>query len=70
MEELISQLGNIAYRYGEGERPDFDAYIESRLSMIDVPQKDEAYLRERLYEMYNNPVINHQKSLKFNVESL
>ena len=46
---------------------DFDAYIESRLAKIELPNKDEAFLRERLYEMYNNPVINHRKSLKFNV---
>ena len=44
---------------------DFDAYIASRLGMIDLPQKDEAYLRERLLEMYNNPVINHQKADKY-----
>ena len=30
---------------------DFDAYIESRLALIDIPNKDEDYLRERLYEM-------------------
>lgn len=46
---------------------DFDAYIESRLAKIELPNKDEAFLRERLYEMYNNPVINHRKSLKLNV---
>jgi len=46
---------------------EFDAYIESRLAKIELPNKDEAFLRERLYEMYNNPVINHRKSLKFNV---
>ena len=32
--------------------------------MIDIPGKDEAFLREKLYEMYNNPVVNHRKSLK------
>ena len=41
---------------------DFDAYIESRLAKIDIPNKDEKFLREKLYEMYNNPVINHEKS--------
>ena len=39
---------------------DFDAYIESRIAMIDIPNKDEAFLREKLYEMYSNPVKNHQ----------
>ncbi len=41
---------------------DFDAYIESRLAMIDIPNKDEAFLRTKLYEMYNNPKINYEKS--------
>ena len=44
---------------------DFDAYIESRLQLIDIPGKDEAFLREKLYEMYEFPVINHRKSLEF-----
>jgi len=43
---------------------DFDAYIESRIALIDIPNKDEAFLREKLYEMYNNPVINYQKAMK------
>ena len=46
---------------------DFDAYIESRLALIDIPNKDEAFLREKLYEMYQFPVINHRRSLEFNV---
>ena len=41
---------------------EFDTYIESRLALIDIPNKDEAYLREKLYEMYNNPVKNYEKS--------
>lgn len=41
---------------------DFDRYIESRLQMIDLPNKDEDFLRERLYEMYNNPVKNYENS--------
>lgn len=46
---------------------DFDAYIESRLALIDIPNKDEAFLREKLYEMYQFPVINHRKSLETRV---
>lgn len=46
---------------------EFDKYIESRIALIDIPNKDEAFLREKLYEMYNFPVINHRKSLEFKV---
>lgn len=41
---------------------EFDAYIDSRIALIDIPNKDEAFLRERLLEMYNNPVINYNKA--------
>ena len=44
---------------------EFDDYIESRLAKIDIPNRDEAFLRERLYEMYKNPEINHRKSIEF-----
>ena len=39
---------------------EFEQYIESRLQLIDIPNKDDAYLRERLYEMYENPIKNYQ----------
>jgi len=41
---------------------EFDEYIESRLALIDIPNKDEIFLRAKLYEMYNNPVINYKKA--------
>jgi len=70
VKDQIQQLCNIIDRhihqayeiYERGTK--FDEYIESRIAMIDIPNKDEAFLREKLYEMYNNPVINHQKAIK------
>ncbi len=41
---------------------EFEQYIESRLQLIEIPNKDDAYLRERLYEMYENPVKNYQSA--------
>ena len=40
----------------------FDKYIESRLALIKLSNKDDAFLREKLYEMYNNPIKNYEKS--------
>lgn len=40
----------------------FDKYIDSRLALIKLSNKDEAFLREKLYEMYNNPIKNYEKS--------
>lgn len=41
---------------------EFDKYIESRLALIKLSNKDEVFLREKLYEMYNNPINNYEKS--------
>ncbi len=41
---------------------EFDKYIESRLALIKLSNKDEVFLREKLYEMYNNPIKNYEKS--------
>ena len=33
--------------------------MAGQLAKIDLPNKDEAYLRERILEMYANPVRNY-----------
>jgi hypothetical protein len=52
-------LGYELYERGEA----FDAYIESRLQLINLSNKDTDFLRTRLYEMYNYPVINHERAV-------
>ena len=48
---------------------EFEAYIDSRVAKVEVPNKDEAFLRDKIKEMYSNPVMNHRKSLELKVES-
>ena len=58
---LIDQHIHAAYEmYERGEK--FDQYIEGQLAKINIPNKDEDFLREKLYEMYNNQVKNYEKS--------
>ena len=52
MEELVTKSGNIGYRYDEGERPDFDAYI-SRLAGFGIP-KSHLYLSIYEAEKFTN----------------
>ena len=61
--DIIDRHIHLGYEIFE-RGTDFDAYIESRLAMIDIPNKDEAFLRERLYEMYRFPEINYRKALE------
>ena len=42
---------------------EFDEYIESRLAMINIPNKDEIFLRAKLHEMYTYPEMNHWKAM-------
>ena len=58
---LIDQHIHAAYEmYERGEK--FDQYIEGQLAKINIPNKDEDFLREKLYEMYENQVKNYEKT--------
>lgn len=46
--------------YSAEEKAEFEAYLASRLALIDIPNKDEAFLRERILTMYANPLLNHE----------
>ena len=56
--QIIDRHIHSAYEiYPRGE--EFDRYIDSRLQLIHLSQKDNDFLRERLYEMYDNPQKNY-----------
>ena len=60
--DLIDRHIHLGYELFE-RGTDFDAYIESRIALIDIPNKDENFLRKKLYEMYSNPVRNKQLAI-------
>ena len=39
-------------------------YIDGQLAKIDLPDKDDKFLTERMLTMYANPVINFIKATK------
>lgn len=53
--------GTEAYtnQYTAEDKTKFTMYIQGQLVKIDLPNKDEAYLKERLLTMYANPVRNN-----------
>lgn len=56
--KIIDRHIHAAYEiYERGET--FEKYIEEQISKIHLSNKDTDFLREKLYEMYNNPVKNH-----------
>lgn len=42
---------------------EFEAYLQNQLSKVTIPNKDDAFLMDKLHEMYNNPIINHQLAI-------
>lgn len=53
-----------ADRYTAEQKAQFDGYIAQQMAKIQLPNKDEAFLRERLLTMYANPVRNQEQLLK------
>ena len=52
--------GNEAHagRYTAENKAAFEKYLQGQIARIDIPNKDEAFLRERMLTMYANPARN------------
>ena len=53
-----------ADRYTAEQKAQFDGYIAQQMAKIQLPDKDEAFLRECLLTMYANPARNQEQLLK------
>lgn len=53
-----------ADRYTAEQKAQFDGYIAQQMAKIQLPDRDEAFLRERLLTMYANPARNQEQLLK------
>lgn len=45
--------------YTEADKQKFETYIQQQLARIDLPGKDEDFLRTKMLQMYANPLKNH-----------
>ena len=61
--DLLSGKPTHARKYSHKEKLAFEKYIKERIALIDLPNRDEAFLRERLLTMYANPAINYEATL-------
>jgi len=62
--DQLDGLNRFAHSYSANERDHFLAYLKQQLDKIDMPNKEEDFLRKRMLEMYSNPLKN-----KLEVES-
>ena len=56
--DLLTNTKGFASHYTDADMQHFEQYLAGQMAKITLPNKDEAYLRERLLTMYANPVRN------------
>ena len=61
--DLLENNNQYSNYYTHEEKQTFEDYIAGQLNKIQIENKDEAYLRERILTMYANPAINHFKAI-------
>lgn len=56
--DLLHGENRFASKYTEKEKETFEQYLQSRIDLVDLPNKDVPFLRERILTMYAFPVQN------------
>ncbi len=51
-----------AVHYTQADKERFDQYLKQQMDKVDIPDKDEPFLREMLITMYVNPLRNYLKT--------
>ena len=60
--ELLTGDARFADKYTAEEKAKLDAYLQGQIEKIDLPDRDDAFCRTKILEMYANPVINYIKA--------
>lgn len=58
-----SDMSQLSEHYTAADVERFEKYLAGQLAKIAIPNKDEAFLRERMLTMYANPLRNYLKAL-------
>lgn len=57
--DLLNNTHRFEGNYCPKDKENFEAYLQKQLDKINIPGKDEAFLRGKLLEMYSNPLKNY-----------
>ena len=60
--DLLANRPSHASQYTHKDKVTFEKYIKERMALVDLSNRDEDFLRERLLTMYANPVLNYEKA--------
>ena len=61
--DLLTGSRRFHEHYGPKDRKAFETYLQGQVDKVDLPNKDEDFLRRKILEMYSNPLINHLATL-------
>ena len=61
--ERLTGYTQFAGKYTPEEAAKLDAYLADRVAKVDLPNKDEEFLRTKILEMYANPLKNYLKAI-------
>ncbi|MDH6305721.1 hypothetical protein M2459_002523 [Parabacteroides sp. PF5-5] len=56
--DMLTNTNRFSSNYGLKDKKQFESYLQGQLDKIVIPNKDEAFLRTKILEMYSNPLIN------------
>lgn len=57
--DMLTGTRRFSGHYGAKDKKLFEDYLQGQLDKIVLPNKDEAFLRMKILEMYTNPLKNH-----------
>jgi len=60
-EDEVNGNDKLSSHYTDKDKERFEKYLAGQLAKIDLPDKDEPFLRERILTMYANPLRNYLK---------
>ena len=62
--DLMTDSNSFTSQYNEDDKSKFELYLNTQLAKIDIPEKDEDFLRMKIIEMYGNTVKSYLKVKK------
>ena len=62
--DMLEGGNRFAEHYTAKDVAAVEKYFQSRLDLIDIPGKDEAFLRGKMLQMYGNPTLNKERANK------
>ena len=61
--DLLLGENRFTKEYDEPEKTAFCRYVQEQLTKVNIPDKDEAFLTNKMLKMYANPLINYLKAV-------